>query len=167
MSRRLRTLIAGATLVAAPLLVAAPAASAAPLPGGPYTYAAEHSGKCLDVEHGSKDNGAPVIQWTCHGGTNQGWFNDKLDDNSIVFTNLNSGKCLDVLGESKANEARVVQQTCNGRDSQRWFSIHHGSGVYSFQNKNSQKCLTVRGGGSDGAAIVQADCDLANNQRWH
>lgn len=30
-------------------------------------------GLCLDIEHAAKDNGAPLIVWPCHGGTNQSW----------------------------------------------------------------------------------------------
>ncbi|MCP2259212.1 Ricin-type beta-trefoil lectin domain-containing protein [Streptoalloteichus tenebrarius] len=167
MPRLLRALTAGASVMAASLLVAAPSASAAPLPGGPYTYAALHSGKCLDVFGGSTEDAAKVIQWGCNGGTNQGWYNEKFPDDAIVFINQNSGKCLDILAGSTANNAPVVQKTCSGGDSQRWYLINHGYGVFSFQNKSTGKCLSVvRASQDDGAEVVQANCDLANNQRW-
>jgi hypothetical protein len=34
---------------------------------------ARHSGKALDVEFASPDDGARVIQYTVHGGANQQW----------------------------------------------------------------------------------------------
>jgi hypothetical protein len=37
------------------------------------TIVARHSGKALDVEDASTDDGARVIQYTPHGGANQQW----------------------------------------------------------------------------------------------
>ena len=34
---------------------------------------ASHSSSCLDVNGGSLDDGASIIQWQCHGGDNQQW----------------------------------------------------------------------------------------------
>ena len=34
---------------------------------------ASHSQKCLDVNGGSLNDGASLIQWQCHGGANQQW----------------------------------------------------------------------------------------------
>ncbi|GAB3937064.1 hypothetical protein GCM10027614_14600 [Micromonospora vulcania] len=40
---------------------------------GVYDLKARHSGLCLDVNGNSTADGAPLIQWTCTGTTNQRW----------------------------------------------------------------------------------------------
>jgi hypothetical protein len=35
------------------------------------SYVNVASGKCMDIYGASTSNGAALIQWTCHGGTNQ------------------------------------------------------------------------------------------------
>lgn len=48
-----------------------------------YELRARHSGKCLDVRGASTQNGADVIQYSCHGGTNQQWgFTSAADSSS-------------------------------------------------------------------------------------
>ena len=45
-----------------------------PLSDGYYFIYCEHSGKALDIEGGSKQPGAKLIQWNIHGGDNQKYF---------------------------------------------------------------------------------------------
>ena len=42
-------------------------------PDGYFTIQSRSSNYCLDVRAVSKNNGAPVQQWTCNGGDNQKW----------------------------------------------------------------------------------------------
>ncbi|MEU9048230.1 MULTISPECIES: RICIN domain-containing protein [unclassified Kitasatospora] len=78
-TRRHRThaaLLALAAALAIALPVAAPGtAHAEQIPR--YTPAFEPrnqaTGKCLEVADWRTDDGAPVRQWTCHGGANQAW----------------------------------------------------------------------------------------------
>ena len=44
-----------------------------PAPDGYVRIVAQHSGKAMDVEFASPDDGARVIQYTPHGGANQQW----------------------------------------------------------------------------------------------
>jgi hypothetical protein len=44
-----------------------------PMGDGTYEIIANNSGKCMDVENVSKDNGAYIHQWTCLGAPNQKW----------------------------------------------------------------------------------------------
>ena len=44
-----------------------------PPPDGYVRIVARHSGKAMDVEFASADDGARVIQYTPHGGANQQW----------------------------------------------------------------------------------------------
>src|SRR6266516_928136 len=38
-----------------------------------YLVISQLSGKCLDLNGGSQDDGAAIIQWSCHGAVNQQW----------------------------------------------------------------------------------------------
>ncbi|PLS67685.1 MAG: hypothetical protein CV045_12210 [Cyanobacteria bacterium M5B4] len=89
-----------------------------------FWLVAKHSGKCLDVSGGSKANGAPIVQWTCHGGNNQvweqdGWSNDQLKS-------VHSKKCLDVAGASRSNGAWAIQYDCNFNTKNQNFDFNLG-----------------------------------------
>jgi len=47
---------------------------------------ARHSGKALDVEFASPDDGARVIQYTPHGGANQQWLLRRLESTASPST---------------------------------------------------------------------------------
>ncbi|MFG2296376.1 RICIN domain-containing protein [Streptomyces sp. NPDC048603] len=86
-----------------------------------------NSGLCLDVSGGSYANGAPVIQWACHGGDNQEWTYTSRGE----LINMRSGKCLDIPWGQGAG-AGLVQWDCNGGQNQKWRSLFsdgsHGGG---------------------------------------
>lgn len=84
-----------------------------------YAIRSIASGKVLDVEGMSKDNGANIYQFSWHGGGNQRW-RAEGGGNNFQLTNVNSGKCLDVRQGSKADGANIVQFNCHGRPNQRW-----------------------------------------------
>jgi len=96
-------------------------------PGG-YRFVAEHSGKVLDVEGGSLDPKARIIQWDWHGGPNQRFRVDTpeqapIDGRGLTerITALHSGLVLEVLDGSTENGAQIVQSVgVAGRSSQRW-----------------------------------------------
>ena len=62
-----------------------------------------HSGKVLDVAGASGDNGTPIIQWGYHGGGNQLFQLEPLDDGSHRLVAQHSGRVLDVEGGSTEN----------------------------------------------------------------
>ena len=83
--------------------------------GGAVTLVNLASGKCLDVNDRSTDDGAKVQQWTCNGGPNQQWRTRAAPAaGAVLLVSVQSGKCLDVSG------GPAVQQPCDGRDGQRW-----------------------------------------------
>jgi len=51
----------------------------------PFYIQSVHSGKYLDVEGGSSEEGAKVITWDFHGGTNQQW----SYKNGMIFSKAN------------------------------------------------------------------------------
>jgi hypothetical protein len=92
---------------------------------GTLMFSNRSSGKCLDVNANSTDNGATVIQWNCHNGSNQQWdielpagADPVTYDGPVMFKNRASGKCLDLFGGSIANGTGFLQWDCKGSDNQ-------------------------------------------------
>jgi len=102
---RIRVRLLAVPLVAALALAAAGAVS--PAAHADTTYSklmAQHSGMVIDVQGGSTERGAPVIQWYDNGGANQHWtlpitraanLGDVATDTVL---NQNSGMCLTTDG---------------------------------------------------------------------
>jgi uncharacterized protein YkwD len=80
------------------------------------------SGRVLDVAGGSTTDGASIVQWDWHGGTNQLW-SPIGSGNVAVFVNLRSGKVLDVRGASTAEGAPLIQWTYTGGYNQ-FFAVN-------------------------------------------
>jgi hypothetical protein len=76
---------------------------------------------CLDVPGGSTTSGRDLIQFPCHGGTNQAFaFTDRTFTwDPWRIRNLASNLC--VALESTANGGDVEQRTCGTSDQQKWF----------------------------------------------
>jgi hypothetical protein len=139
-----------------------------PLADGPYTLAARHSGKCLDVSGANPNDGANVLQRKCHGKDNQKWQITKEGDGSYRLTARHSGKCLDVSGASGNNGANVLQWKCHGKDNQKWQITKEGDGSYRLTARHSGRCLDVSGANpNDGANVQQWDCHGKDNQKWN
>ncbi|MEV6243610.1 RICIN domain-containing protein [Lentzea sp. NPDC051838] len=103
---------------------------------GTVIFANRSSGKCLDLNGGSVDNGATVIQWNCHNGSNQRWdivlptgVDPGTYDGPIMFRNLATGKCLDLNGGSSANGTAFIQWDCKGSDNQ-LFQPYNSDSIY-------------------------------------
>ena len=92
------------------------------------------SGKYLDVSGNSKDKGAKIIEWQWHGGHNQQWKLNILNDGIYSIVSRSSGLNLDVSGNSQNQGAEVIQWSWHGGDNQRWklSTITAMSQVYAF-----------------------------------
>ena len=96
-----------------------------------YELVSRNSGKCLDVTDWSTANGAPMQQWTCHGGANQQWMLRTADAGVSVIVSVYSGKALDVTDWSPADGAPIQQWDPTGGSNQQWTlqptlaGIHH------------------------------------------
>ena len=101
------------------------------------------SGKCLDVEAFGKNDGQPVIQWPFHGGPNQLWSLEEVEEGWFKLTSQNSKKCLQVRGGSSEEEALVEQGSYGGKPHQQW-SLTTWNGAYQIRARHSGKCLTVK-----------------------
>ncbi|GLZ42073.1 hypothetical protein Acsp05_56970 [Actinokineospora sp. NBRC 105648] len=167
---RLRAFVFSAVLAVGALLSAVPAGAdvrESPVPGVRYEVVVQSSDKCLDVSGANPDNGAQVIQWSCHGGPNQRWWLTSVGGGNYQVQVEHSDKCLDVSGASPSNGARVIQWSCHGGPNQRWRLVASGPDVYQVRVAHSDKCLDVSGASpSNGANVIQWDCHGGPNQRW-
>lgn len=129
-------------------------------PAAAGTIQSLSSSKCLDVARGSKADGAPVVQWTCHAGPNQQW-RLKESGEAYEIVNVNSGKCLEVRGGAGA-----VQQTCADRDEQRWTAESSASGK-ALKNLAGGLCLDLpHASADDGVSPTLWRCQGSPNQEW-
>jgi hypothetical protein len=80
----------------------------------------ERSGLCLDVPGGSTTSGRDLIQFPCHGATNQAFtFTRPFAWDPWTIRSASSQLC--VALESTTNGGDVEQRTCGTSDQQRWF----------------------------------------------
>jgi len=115
------------------------------------------SGKCLDIDKSSKDDGTKVQLFHCTGNGNQKW---ELRSDQLV--NPQSGKCLDVDKGSQDDGTKVQLFHCIGKGSQKWEL--RGD---QFLNPQSGKCLDINKGSKDDGAEVQLfRCTGNGNQKW-
>jgi hypothetical protein len=112
---RIRRLIAFA---AATLTLAAPAAaSAQPLTTVAIATYTSNGALVLDVEGGSTQVGAKVIQWYGNFSANQRWNFVTRPDGTQAIVNQKSGLCLTTNGIAGS---QLYQWTCNGGARQQW-----------------------------------------------
>ncbi|MGD9210110.1 MAG: RICIN domain-containing protein [Desulfobacteraceae bacterium] len=134
---------------------------------GIYKIVNKNSGKVLDIEGNSNDNGANVIQWTDNGESYQQWQLINLDNGSVKFVNNGSGKVLEVKGWSNSNGGQVAQWSDNGGSNQHWKLSDAGSGYYKIVNHNSGKLLDVSDESrNDGGNVIQYSDTGGSNQHW-
>jgi hypothetical protein len=134
-------------------------------PTGPLF--ARHSGKCLDIEDISPDNGADAIQWDYWGGANQLFRLEWVEAAHYRLVAQHSNKVIDIEGQSTANGAKVHQWDWWGGDNQRFRLDPVGHGYYRIVAKNSGRVLDVAGvSHNSGAKVIQWDWWGGDNQCW-
>lgn len=122
--------------------------------------------QCLAVQGGSVDNGAVIIQETCHRNyLRQEW---NIMDNGQIQS-VKSMKCLTVGGS--ADSTPIVQKTCQMKPSQLWNVVPGAfspNGVLqTILGRESQKCVDVKDASHvSGTAVILFTCNNGNNQKW-
>ena len=129
--------------------------ASAPKKPSPETISAYHDGRCLDIAE------TQVVQNRCDSPSPQQLWNVReLSGTYVQVVNNVSGKCLAL----KNNFA--VQEPCDEKDDQVWDAKRTGN-TFSLVAKQTNLCLEVRDQSrDDGAAIQQARCTDASNQKW-
>lgn len=150
--------------------------------GGRYYLKNVYNDYVAEVEANSTANGAPLIQWSYHGGDNQLWEliqnNDRAEqssansralpgDGTYRLENVNSGKVADVDGSSTSDGANIIQWPWKGTDNQKWDIIQNTDGTYRLENVNSGKVLDITGTSTtEGDQLIQAGWANEDWQKW-
>lgn len=120
------------------------------------------SNKTIDVREWSKEEGAPVQQWTYAQQANQRWEVIQLDQRRVAIVNEHSGKVLEASGSNN-----VRQALWRDRDQQKWRLEPVENGHYRIVNARSGLCLGVdEKSKKDGAKVEQGECRKAAHQEW-
>lgn len=120
------------------------------------------SNKTIDVAGWSKDDGAPVQQWTYARQANQRWEVVQLDPRRVAIINEHSGKVLE-----GASDGKVRQAIWRNEDDQKWRLEPGGGRHYRIVNVKSGQCLAVdEKSKKDGAGVELAACRNAAHQEW-
>jgi hypothetical protein len=132
-----------------------------------FSIVNKKSGKCLDVSGWRKQNGSRIKQWPYHGGDNQRWSLEQVDDKHFTVTCKHTQKCLDVRDKSDADGAPIQQWEYAGQPNQQWLFTKLEDGTYKITARHSDMCLSVESSGvEDGLAIVQSPWRDSRSQRW-
>jgi sugar lactone lactonase YvrE len=132
-----------------------------------YTIANRNSGKVVDVFGGSSADGATIIQYVYHTGTNQQWQFVDVGGGYTKIVSRNSGKIMDVNGGSTAVGANMLQEPYTGAASQQWQFVNIGGGYSKIINRNSGLALDVTGASLyDAALLIQTTYTGATSQQW-
>lgn len=135
--------------------------------GETYVIENANSGKVLDVEYISTENGANVHQWTDVSGDNQKFVVTELDNGYYTIEAVHSGKVVDVQYGWTHNGANVHQWSYDGRRNQQWAIERNDDGTYRVVARHSRKALEVSAASSDNGANVQQWEYVGNdNQKW-
>lgn len=124
------------------------------------SLAAVHSNKVLDVNGASTAPGARIIQCERHGGDNQVFRFEALDDGTYRLTAAHSGQALDVSGASRALDAGFIQSPWHGGDNQRFWIEPNADGTVRLVARHSALVADVRMSAMDNGAEV-------NQHTWH
>ncbi|MGC4894688.1 RICIN domain-containing protein [Micromonospora sp. DT31] len=90
-------------------------------PVAPETYLLVNaaSGKCLDVNEASTDDGADVQQWSCNGQGNQQW-KFQPAGGAVLLVAVHSGRCAQVDDAGTEAGRQLEQAPCGGAPEQQW-----------------------------------------------
>lgn len=137
------------------------------LANGRYAIVSRFSGKAIDVDSLSTEDGANIMQWTYWGSSSQQFDVTNLGDGSYSIRPAHSGKSLDVFEFSLENGGDIRQWTYSGGTNQRWRIESVGDGYFKIVSVLSGKALDVYGwDANDGANIAQWDDLGGTNQQW-
>lgn len=100
--------------------------------GGDYSYftfTAVHSGKAIDIQDWSLNNGGNLIAWDDAKGGNQQWYLDYAGDGWFYIRSRHSAKCLEVANNSTSIGANIQQWDKDGGTNQQWRFLPVGTAI--------------------------------------
>lgn len=118
--------------------------------------------RCLDVLDWRTDNGAPLIMWDCHGGTNQRW----TYQNDATLKGTHSGKCIEMNDNYSQGFKYVSMQPCDGGNSrQKWVSNNNRQFINQGDNGMALNVLAANPNNRAGVIVWDKNQNLAN-EHW-
>lgn len=136
-----------------------------PVSGKRYYIVNESSGKVLDVEGYSSENGAAVHQWTNLLSYNQQWDVTDIGNSTWTIRPAHSKKSMDVSGWSKNAGAAIHQWDYTGYVNQQW-KINDTGGSFKISSAYSNLLITVDGT-ENGSKLYQSADKSSASQRWY
>ncbi|MEW2413754.1 RICIN domain-containing protein [Streptomyces sp. NPDC046866] len=137
--------------------------------GADYAYVHlvnRNSGRCLEIDDNSGEDGARVQQWTCLGQAASQWQLHPAgsDGRVTIRSRRHPDMCLEVAHGGTRNGARVQMWGCvDGAGEQEWTI---GDGV--IRNHGTGKALEIADSDTeDGARAQQWDYEGADSQVWY
>lgn len=135
---------------------------------GTYRINNTNSGKTLQLLGSSNLNGTAVVQGVGDAlGTNLWRFNHVASTNYGIINNF-SDKAMDITGASMLANAPLAQWPWwNQAQNQLFKLVSDDQGYYTITAVHSNMRLQIDGASSsDGAAVVQSNANVNNNQKW-
>ncbi|UNO43334.1 RICIN domain-containing protein [Streptomyces sp. MST-110588] len=130
------------------------------------SFTSVSNGRALDVQNGSRDDGAIIVTNTAPG-YHQSWrLSVDPSDSSFTIVNNTTGKCVDLSWPA------LRQQTCRGQKSQKWyFQPVSGAGpagqAFMIRNESDNSCLDLLNSAQyDDAWTSKSTCHGRTNQQW-
>ncbi|HET9657779.1 MAG TPA: RICIN domain-containing protein [Kineosporiaceae bacterium] len=132
-----------------------------------YVLVNRNSGKVLDDAGFAANDGAAVVQWSRHDGTNQQWRFIDAGGGYYRLQNRNSGKVLDDYNWSKTAGTDLVQWSDLNGGNQQFKVADSPDGYVRLINRFSGMAVEVAGlATADGGKVVQYSDWGGANQQW-
>jgi len=156
----------GAAEVAAEEKKRAQLLAAGKIPPDVYKLVNRKSGKVLDVEGRSKDDGHKLHQWNYSGGNNEKWKVVPQEDGYQLVC-VDSGKALNVPQTQTGDGIALTQANPAKTPFQLWKIEKTDGNFYKLSAQGSGKALAVGGDPTkDGSPIIQTTYTGAPEQQW-
>jgi hypothetical protein len=140
------------------------------VPTGWTNLISKASSKCLSIKGGPAATypGAPAVQDTCVGGTNQQFLFTAVATGYKISIRNSTNKLLVSGGPTNLADGAVVWQAYfNNWANEVWKLVPGPNSTYSLKINNSGKCMTVSGTATqEDAPIKQYACTNAATQLW-
>lgn len=120
---------------------------------GYYCLKNKESGEYMDIMHESMKDCASLIQYPLHGGNNQVFLIEKMNDGYRIVAK-HSCKVLDVYGGGTNQGCHIIQYQYHGGSNQLWEFQEVAPGWVRILSLKSRKCLQVYPGGEESGICI-------------
>ncbi len=132
-----------------------------------YKIQARHSGKLLYITGASTTNGATLVQYEDHGGSNNQFLFEDAGSGYYVLKAKHSSKALDVKDSTATDGQPIIQWDIHNGANQQFRLDPAGDGYYFLVAKHSQKLWDVNGSSAaNSAGIIQWTKHGGANQQF-